>query len=69
VLTGIAGGAAGADGAFPEGTINQRVSRRLRELADRLRRSARPGRDDTSREEGRDAAATTPADEADKDDK
>ena len=79
VLTGIPGGEADADGMFPEGTINERVSRRLGELADRLRRfgPARPGREEAAREEAareepaeRDPApATPPADEPEKDEK
>jgi lon-related putative ATP-dependent protease len=38
VLTGMAAGEPSAEGTFPEGTVNQRVSVRLTELADRLRR-------------------------------
>lgn len=40
VLTGMPAGEPGADGSYPEGTINHGVSRRLRELAERLRRFA-----------------------------
>lgn len=38
VLTGLEAGEAAGDGTFPDGTVNQRVSARLNELADRLRR-------------------------------
>jgi predicted ATP-dependent protease len=38
VLTGVSAGEAGADGTYPEGTVNQRVSQRLTTLAERLRR-------------------------------
>ncbi|MBI2973969.1 MAG: AAA family ATPase [Armatimonadetes bacterium] len=40
VLTGLPSGEAGANGQYPGGTINHRVSRRLQELAERLRRFA-----------------------------
>jgi predicted ATP-dependent protease len=40
VLTGVPAGEAKPDGSYPEGTINHRVSRRLAELAERLRRFA-----------------------------
>jgi predicted ATP-dependent protease len=43
VLTGLGAGVAGPDGAYPEGTINFLVRRRLRELAERLRRFAPSG--------------------------
>jgi len=43
VLTGLAAGAAGPDGVYPEGTLNFLVRRRLRELAERLRRFAPSG--------------------------
>jgi predicted ATP-dependent protease len=84
VVTGIPGGEADAAGAFPEGTINHMVSRRLGELADRLRRfgPARAGREEATREEAareeaareepaeRDPApATPPADEPEKEEK
>ena len=79
VVTGIPGGEADAAGAFPEGTINHMVSRRLGELADRLRRfgPARPGREEATREDAareepaeRDPApATPPADEPEKEEK
>jgi predicted ATP-dependent protease len=54
VLTGVPAGEADATGAFPEGTLNALVSKRLAELADRLRRFAPLGRArDEGREEGR----------------
>jgi predicted ATP-dependent protease len=59
VLTGLPAGRADADGRFPAGTINDRVSRRLDELAERLRRFA-PGRgprDEAGREEAREEVA------------
>lgn len=37
VLTGVPAGDAAPDGSYPDGTINQRVSTRLTELAERLR--------------------------------
>jgi hypothetical protein len=54
VLTGMPAGDADADGAFPEGTVNELVSRHLGELADRLRRfgPSRPGREEGARDEG-----------------
>lgn len=44
VLTGLPAGEPGVDGQYPEGTVNALVSRRLTELADRLRRFAPAGR-------------------------
>jgi lon-related putative ATP-dependent protease len=38
LLTGVAAGAPGPDGAWPEGTINQRVEARLAEMAEAARR-------------------------------
>ena len=38
VLTGVPAGDAGADGTYPEGTLNHRIGRRLTTLAERLRR-------------------------------
>jgi len=38
VLTGVPAGEAAEDGTYPKGTVNQRVSRRLVTLAERLRR-------------------------------
>jgi predicted ATP-dependent protease len=37
LLTGVAAGAPGPDGAWPEGTINQRVEARLAEMAEAVR--------------------------------
>jgi predicted ATP-dependent protease len=42
VLTGIAAGERNSSGAFPEGTVNQRVEARLTELAERRRRFGLP---------------------------
>ncbi|MDR7561850.1 MAG: S16 family serine protease, partial [Armatimonadota bacterium] len=42
VLTGMPAGTPGPDGSYPEGTVNYLVSKRLQELAERLRRFA-PG--------------------------
>lgn len=54
VLTGLPAGQADAEGNYPEGTVNHLVSRRLGELADRLRRfgPGRGDRDGQGREEG-----------------
>lgn len=41
VLTGIAAGERGADGGFPEGSLNHRVEKRLEELTEKRRRFAR----------------------------
>jgi len=55
VLTGIPAGQADDEGSFPEGTVNFKVSQRLGELADRLRRFIPPrAREDGAREEVRD---------------
>jgi predicted ATP-dependent protease len=53
VLTGTPAGEPGADGQFPEGTVNALVSQRLDELAERLRRFAPPRapREEVAREE------------------
>ncbi|MDR7483227.1 MAG: ATP-binding protein [Armatimonadota bacterium] len=53
VLTGVPAGAPDAAGAYPEGTLNALISRRLGELGDRLRRFAPMAR---TREEGREEA-------------
>lgn len=42
LLTGVAAGERDADGKFPEGTINQRVDSRLREMGETMRRFGRP---------------------------
>jgi len=62
VLTGVPAGQADAEGNYPEGTVNFRVSKRLDELAERLRRfaPARGERDGAAREE---AAEKEPAPE------
>jgi hypothetical protein len=55
ILMGIPAGEADAEGAFPEGTINYLVNRRLRDLSERLRRFG-PGRAERDGQ-GRDEAA------------
>jgi predicted ATP-dependent protease len=45
LLTGVPPGEPGPDGAFPEGTVNARVARRLAELADRARAFSAGGRE------------------------
>ncbi len=47
VLTGMPSGAGGPDGRYPEGTVNALVSKRLQDLAERLRRFAPAGRTDS----------------------
>ncbi len=42
LLTGVPAGRRQKDGTFPEGTVNARVDRRLRELAEAIRRFGRP---------------------------
>ena len=49
LLTGVPAGARGADGAFPEGTINRKVEERLSHLAEARRRFAAPGGGDESK--------------------
>ncbi len=57
VLTRMPAGEADATGAFPDGTLNALVSKRLGELADRLRRFGPLARGrDEGREEGREEA-------------
>jgi len=53
VLTGIEAGAKRADGTFPEGTINYLVDRRLREMANKLRRFAAFSLDGEQKESSR----------------
>ncbi len=43
ILTGAPAGERQADGTFPEGTVNYRVDKRLRELAERLKGYHAPG--------------------------
>ncbi|MGQ0568229.1 MAG: Lon protease family protein [Armatimonadota bacterium] len=64
VLTGLPAGQADAKDAYPEGTVNFQVSRRLGELADRLRRFAPPRaeRDGATREEAPDKETQPVAD-------
>jgi len=38
ILTGLPAGKAGPDGAFPEGTFNQRVHSRLADFAEKRRK-------------------------------
>jgi len=47
VLTGLPSGESGSDGRYPEGTVNALVTKRLQELAERLRRFAPAGRADS----------------------
>ncbi|MDR7543762.1 MAG: AAA family ATPase [Armatimonadota bacterium] len=67
ILTGMPAGQPDAEGNFPEGTVNYLVSRRLGELAERLRRFGPPRaeRDGGGREEAaeRESAADPPAQE------
>jgi hypothetical protein len=42
LLTGVAAGERDAEGKYPEGTINQRVDARLREMGETMRRFGRP---------------------------
>ncbi len=42
ILTGVAAGERGADGRFPEGTVNARVAARLEQLAEEARAFATP---------------------------
>jgi lon-related putative ATP-dependent protease len=46
LLTGVEAGVRGADGKFPEGSVNARVEARLIELAEKARAFARTGRRD-----------------------
>jgi predicted ATP-dependent protease len=48
MLTGLQAGEAGPDGAFPDGTINQRVSSRLADLAEKRRKHS--GEEETGAE-------------------
>lgn len=59
VLTGLPAGEADAEGNYPEGTVNFLVSRRLDEMAERLRRFAPPRaeREGAPREEAADREA------------
>ncbi|MDD2338627.1 MAG: ATP-dependent protease, partial [Geobacteraceae bacterium] len=38
ILTGVSGGEKGPDGGYPEGTINQKVDMRLREILENMRK-------------------------------
>ena len=47
ILTGVPAGERGADGAFPDGTVNARVEARLRDFAESRKAFARrPGTTD-----------------------
>lgn len=54
ILTGLPAGEAGEDGRYAEGTINARVSARLADLADRLRRFSPVPRPSEAKNEDRD---------------
>ncbi len=54
VLTGMPAGEPGPDGTYPEGTVNYLVSKRLQELAERLRRFAPGARAGDGRNEDKD---------------
>jgi predicted ATP-dependent protease len=54
ILTGLPAGEPGEDGRYPEGTINARVSARLADLADRLRRFSPVPRPSEAKNEDRD---------------
>ncbi len=60
VLTGLPAGEADPEGTYPEGTVNHLVSRRLGELADRLRRFAPAARVDRDGQGREDAAEREP---------
>ncbi len=51
VLTGLPAGQTLGDGAFPEGSLNQRVSKRLADLAERLRQFTQTVRPDGKTDE------------------
>jgi predicted ATP-dependent protease len=38
ILTGVPAGERGADGSYPEGTINHKVDRRLREILENMKK-------------------------------
>ena len=50
VLTGVVAGERGEDGAYPEGTVHDRVESRLREMARKARRSESDGRSEEERD-------------------
>ncbi|OQA41002.1 MAG: hypothetical protein BWY52_02712 [Chloroflexi bacterium ADurb.Bin325] len=63
LLTGVEAGARDAAGAYPPDSVNGRVDRRLRELADQLARFGQPQRERQDGEPTGDAAAGPTADE------
>ena len=46
ILTGVPAGERGPDAAYPADTVNGRVDRQLRELAERLQKFGRPEKND-----------------------
>ena len=46
ILTGVPAGERGADGQFPEGTVNGRVEQRLREFGERLKEAGKEKKDE-----------------------
>jgi len=62
LLTGVPAGERGPDGRYPEGTVNERVARRLRELAEGIRAFGRPP-EEKREEEGEGAPQETPGEE------
>jgi lon-related putative ATP-dependent protease len=54
VMTGVAAGSRGADGSYPEASVNGRVAARLLELAELRRKQAKGGGDAEEKVEGED---------------
>jgi lon-related putative ATP-dependent protease len=52
LLTGVPAGARDADGQFPDGSVNQRVERRLIEFAEQARAFGRAGKAESEEEDG-----------------
>ena len=47
ILTGVPAGERGADGQFPEGTVNGRIEQRLREFGERLKEAGKEKKDES----------------------
>lgn len=47
ILTGVPAGERGADGQFPEGTVNGRIEQRLREFGERLKEAGKERKDES----------------------